>query len=423
MKLRDYQEDALQAIRDDIEQPGASLVVMPTASGKSHVIAAAAVLRPRVMPYVAADSDVFTLHVREWGIAPVLILQPSQELLVQNMAKLALLVPSEQIGVYSASFGRKEIKTFTFATIQSVYKTPELFKHIHLVILDEAHGMAVRSLGTMYTSFLRGMGNPKVLGFTATPYRLELAYYRDEMGNLQANTMLKLINRMRHKSQKEMFWKRIIYHVPHRKLLAAGWLAPLEYIDAPLLPYREIPVNVSHSDYNLHAYVNSIIGREADIISTIAEAQRRFKSVLVFCATTEQARHLSEVIKGSAVVLGDSDKKKRRQIVEDFKAGRIKTVFNVGTLTTGFDHPALDCVILLRPTRSLPLYNQMLGRLTRTAVGKTYGTVIDLTGTCKAMGKIETFELYRNDRNLWDLRTEKHHGWHDRILFSFAVQQ
>lgn len=399
MKLRPYQEVALNAIEKNLYVPGASLVVMPTASGKSHVIAAAATL-----------------------LAPVLVLQPTQELLQQNYDKMKLIVDEKEIGIYSASFNKREIKKFTFATIQSVYQKPELFEHIKLVILDECHGLAPRSLGTMYMEFLDAIGRPKIFGFTATPYRLETGYTRsrDWTGEMQltAATMLKMLNRMRHKSQKTTFWKGIIYQIPHRMLLERGYLSPLVYLDHPLLPYSEIPINKAHSDYNLEAYSQAIVGREADILSTIAEAQQRFKSVLVFCATTDQAKHLSSVIKGSAVVLGDTDKKERKTIVDAFKNGSIKTVFNVGTLTTGFDHPALDCVILLRPTRSLPLYNQMLGRLTRIAPGKTCGTVIDLTGTCRALGRIETFELYLTESRLWDLRTEKHEGWHDRVLFS-----
>jgi DNA repair protein RadD len=400
MALRDYQQDAVNAIIKDIDKPGNSLVVMPTASGKSHVIAEAARLR----------------H-------PVLILQPSRELLAQNRAKLALLVDKKDIGTYSASFDEKTIRNFTFATIQSVYKKPELFSHIKLVIIDECHGLAPRALGTMYTSFITAIGSPKVIGFTATPYRLELSYFYNAAGELEAATMLKLINRMRHKSAKKMFWERIIYKVDHQYLLDKGYLSPIEYIYEPLMPYAEIPVNKSYSDYNLEAYAEAIVGREAQILSTIAEAQKRYKSLLVFCATTAQAIDLSKVIKGSGVVTGTTPKAERERIVECFKSGKIKTVFNVSCLTTGFDHPELDCILLLRPTRSLPLYNQIIGRLTRLAPGKTKGTVIDFTGTCRAMGRVETFQLYKNEFNLWDLRTEKHQKWHNKVLFSRLIEQ
>ena len=274
----------------------------------------------------------------------------------------------------------------------------------------------------MYTQFITKIGSPKVLGFTATPYRLEVGYFRHENGDLEACTMLKLINRMRHKTHKKMFWKRIIFKVDHAVLEAKGYLSPLKYINQPLLPYEEIPVNISRSDYNLEKYEKAIDGREAIILSTIAEAQKQFKSLLVFCPTTAQATHLSSVIVGSRVVLGDTPKKERQQIIEDFKSGKVKTVFIVGTLTTGFDKPDLDCVVLLRPTRNLPLYMQMLGRLTRIAPGKTHGTVIDLTGTCAAMGRIETFQLYKNQYGLWDLRTETHDKNHDRVLFTRQIE-
>lgn len=399
MNLRPYQQQAVNNIIADLQKPGASLVVMPTASGKSHVIAATAML-----------------------VQPVLILQPSQELLAQNYAKLALLVPKKEIGIYSASFNSKEIKKFTFATIQSVYKCPEKFTHIKLVIMDEAHGLAPRSLNSMYTKFLADIGQPKVIGLTATPYRLEIGYFWNQAGDLEAQTMLKLINRMRHKTHKEIFWKRIIYKIDHQTLLDQNYLAPLQYIHEPLIPYEEIPVNISRSDYNLEAYQDKIVGREAIILNTIAEAQKRFKSLLVFCATVPQAEQLASVIKGSAVVTAKTKTKDRQAIIEGFKSGAIQTVFNMGTLTTGFDKPDLACIILLRPTRSLPLYNQMLGRLTRPFPGKEYGQVIDLTGTCKQMGRIETFELYINEYKRWDLRTEKHEGWHDRVLFSRIIE-
>lgn len=403
MKLRPYQQEAYKAILEDIQLPEPALAVLPTASGKSHIIA----------------SVVAALN------APVLILQPSQELLEQNEEKLALLVPKRDIGIYSASFGKKEIKKFTFATIQSVYKIPGLFSHIKLVIIDEAHGLNPKEFETMYMEFLKGMGDPKVIGLTATAFRLAIGYvaHYDKVRkkvNLEAVTTLKMLTRMRHKKMKRNFWKRIVFNVSHKELLEQGYLSPLEYIDKPLLPYAEIPINKSHSDYDLEAYAKTIVGREATILRTIAEAQKRYKSILVFCSTTEQAKTLQKVMKRSELVLAETKRSQRSDIIGRFKSGKLQTIFNVGTLTTGFDHPALDCLILLRPTRSPVLYNQILGRLTRIARGKAVGTVIDLTGTCRNMGKIETFELYQTGK-VWDVRSERHRSFHNKILFSRKI--
>ena len=132
MKLRYYQQEAFEAIKDDLEISGNSIVAIPTGGGKSHVIAATASIAEKV-----------------------LILQPSQELLKQNMEKLSAIIGSENIGVFSASFKRKEIKQFTFATIQSICKKPELFLDTELVLMDECHGLAPRSAGTMYKKFFK----------------------------------------------------------------------------------------------------------------------------------------------------------------------------------------------------------------------------------------------------------------------------
>lgn len=399
--LRDYQEAAVQAIKRDLPTTGNSVVVMPTGAGKSWIIA-------------------YTAQIA----GNVLILQPSQELLKQNMEKLESIIGPSDIGVYSASFNRKEIKKYTFATIQSIYKIPDQFAGLFkLIIVDECHQIAVRSASSMYTDFFKAVGSPKVIGLTATPYRLENAYHKDNWGDLIQSSMIKMLPRMRHKDAKKCFWDKIIFNVSHQTLLNLGYLSPIQYVDKPLMEYSEIPVNQSRSDYNLEKYRDAIIGREADIINTIGEAQKRFKSVLVFCATTEQAKDLSEVIVGSKCVFGETDTKERKAIIDGFKSGEIKTVFNCNCLTTGFDHPGLDCIILLRPTRSIVLYNQMIGRIVRTAPGKSFGTVVDLTGTVKHLGKVESFRIYKNERGLWNLETETRKEWHDYPIFSMVINK
>jgi len=254
---------------------------------------------------------------------------------------------------------------------------------------------------------------------TASPFRLTLTYMK--VGNqLYAATGVAMINRMRGKATT-MFWKRIIHVVSHPELVEQGYLVPLEYISEPLMDYEAIPINISHSDFNLEKYSQMVIGMEAQILNTIAEAQRRYKSVLVFAADTSQAMRLSEIVKGSAVVLGDTPKKERAKTVKGFKSGEIKTVFNCNCLSVGFDFPELSCIILLRPVRSPILYLQMLGRLTRPAPGKTHGTVIDLTGSVKALGSVESFEVYREDGWAWNVRSEKVDGFHGKMLFKMKI--
>ena len=171
-KLRPYQQQASDAaIRFlvDGSRKGHGLMVLPTGSGKSLVIAD---IVNRL------DTD-------------VLILQPSKEILEQNYEKLCsygFLFCS----IYSASCGRKEVNKATFATIGSVYKKPDEFRHFRYVIIDEAH-LASEDPDGMYMTFLKDIG-AKCVGLTATPYRLYTTGTREEPGS-----MLRFLTRLRGK--------------------------------------------------------------------------------------------------------------------------------------------------------------------------------------------------------------------------------
>lgn len=389
---RYYQEDALSAIKQNLTIEGNDLVVLPTGAGKSIVIAG-------IADHLNCD---------------VLILQPSKEILEQNSAKLALYVGWHEIGIFSASMDSKEIRKFTFATIGSVYKKPELFSHFKIVLIDEAHGLNPKDTGSMFVKFLKAIGNPKVIGFTATPYRNMNGYHR--IGSvLEVAVTLKLICRI-----KPEFWKRIIYNINNAELTAKGFLSPLKYIDATLVKQAEIPLNKSQSDFDLEKYDKQIQREEKHqrILKGIDWAEKNHKSVLVFCSSIAQAQRYSDLTPNSACVHSKISKGERERIINEFKDGTIKTVFNVGVLTTGFDHPALDCIILIRPTRSLLLYYQMLGRGVRIAEGKTHCMVIDFSGSLKAMGKISTIKLTKP--YLWELTTETG-SWHNRPLYKYQL--
>lgn len=397
LQLRDYQTQAIDKILWAQQLDGNDLCILPTGAGKSVVIADLA---------------------KRLG-KPILILQPSKEILTQNYKKLCLYVSPDQIGIYSASLQSKEVKYYTFATIQSIYKKPEEFQHYEIVIIDECHTVNPKNMGSMFTSFINAIGNPKVIGFTATPYRLGLNYaykydpkYKKKF--LSGITATKMINRMR-----PVFWNRIIFNINNADLLAEGYLSPLEYIDRSVIEHANIPVNKSQSDFDLFGFEMAISRYEDRILKTLAFAEKESKHVLVFCSSVGQAEKFQLLTPGSYVVTAKTPSKDRDRIIEDFKNGTIKTVFNVGVLTTGFDHPSLDCIVLLRPTRSIALYYQMLGRGVRISEGKKSCKVIDVTGTVRSIGKVESIKLDKNDGK-WDLKTDTG-WWHNVELYSYRV--
>jgi len=388
--LRDYQKKCVDKLLWAHALTGSDIAVLPTGAGKSIIIAELA-------------------HKLN---QPILILQPSKEILEQNYNKLCHYVDESEIGIYSASMKQKELGFYTFATIQSIYRKPELFTQFRTVIIDECHLVDPKNLSGMYTSFLESIGNPKVIGMTATPYRMSLMYRQNEALGLEAITTIKLINRM-----KGRFWQRIVFVIDHVELVAQGHLVPLRYIDKSVVRHNEIPLNASHSEFDLQAFERKILDKREEIIHALTFAQALSTSVLVFCSSVEQANDLAEEMHGS-VVTAETKKRQREQIIEDFKMGKSKMVFNVGCLTTGFDHPSLGVIVLLRPTRSLGLYTQMLGRGCRNSPGKRFCRVIDLTGNVSGMGRIETIRIVKKEK--WEIESESG-SWHNRPLDSFML--
>jgi DNA repair protein RadD len=130
-------------------------------------------------------------------------------------------------------------------------------------------------------------------------------------------------------------------------------------------------------------------------------------SCLVFVRAVEEARELASITPFSAYLHAETEKKERAQIIKAFKSGSIKTVYNVGILTTGFDYPELDTIILARPTMSLALYVQMIGRGIRIAEGKEHVSVLDMCGNLKRFGKIEELIIENDEQEGWVLRNDK----------------
>lgn len=371
---------------------GNSVVVAPTGSGKSIIIA----------------------EVARQLNKNILIFQPSKEILRQNKEKLSTLVSPDEIGVFSASMGEKTIKKYTLCTIGSVYTKPELFSEFGMVLLDECHLLNPKKLNTMYRKFFTKAKISKVIGLTATPYRLETWMERHPKGYFIAHTSTKLINR-----HLNPFWSRILVSLTTRSLVDAGYLLPLTYIDKELIPQSSIPANTSKTDFNLTVYQRKLVDKQDEIVNALNHAKLNFHHTLVFCTSIQQADNLQLLVPG-AVVTSDTPKKLRDKIIVDFMAGKIAVVYNVGCLTTGFDFPSLDCIVVIRPTQSIALHVQMLGRGVRPSPEKKTCTVIDLAGNYKKLGKMEDVRVVRTEGG-WDIETDKGF-WHGVEVYNYKVQ-
>lgn len=392
MQLRDYQQQAVNAIMADFNVLGNSVVVAATGAGKSLMIA-------EVANRLAAE--------------PLLVLSPTKEITEQNLEKLQIYF--DDVGIYSAGMSSKTIKHITIATIQSAYKTPELFTAFKHVLIDECHQVSVDDNYGMYMNFLHSLGVEKVIGFTATPFRMSHTYLPPEYNKIATTT--KVITRMRGK-REACFWSRVIVNITTEFLIERGYLCKPTYFDNSSITHEHIPTNKSASDFNLEAYAEMILPDEENYLHTIKKLGDISKSVLVFCLNVDQATRFASSITNGAVVSAYTTKKERERIIKGFKDLSIKYVFNVATMTTGFDHPELDGIVLIRPTRSLALYSQMCGRGMRMFSLKETCRIIDFSGTVKSIGHAETIKIVKRGRS-WELESARCQNWHGKVLYVF----
>jgi DNA repair protein RadD len=274
--------------------------------------------------------------------------------------------------------------------IGSVMKHMSFFKHFKHVLIDECH--LVNPEKGMYKEFFEDEQR-KVIGLTATPYRLCSG---------RGGAMLKFITRTRPK-----VFTDVIYHCQVSELLAKGFLASLKYYDITKLDLSRVRTNSTGADYDEKSLLQEF--ERVDIYKDIVGWTKRLlnpksgiprKGILIFTRFIREAEKLASEIPNCAIVSGSTPKEERARILKGFKDGRIKVVANVGVLTTGFDYPELDTVVLARPTKSLSLYYQMVGRVIRPCQGKE-GWVVDLSGNFRRFGRVEELRIEQPEKGKW----------------------
>ncbi|MCG6557675.1 DEAD/DEAH box helicase [Ruegeria sp. 1NDH52C] len=361
LTLRPYQQAAITAIYGYFQtHTGNPLVVIPTAGGKSLVMAS----------FIEGV-------LKAWPDQRILIVTHVRELIAQNHAEMIGLWPDAPSGIYSAGLGKREAQArILFAGIQSIHRRAGEIGHTDLVLIDEAHLIPGKS-STMYRRFLDALKgiNPalKVIGLTATPFRLDSG--------------------MLHEGQNALFTD-IAYEAPVRELIDAGYLSPL-VSKQPVTRLDVSKVGTRAGDFiarDLAAAVDQEAITRAAVTEIIAHGRDR-KSWLAFCSGVEHARHVAEEFGRQGIscrtIFGDTPKDERDAILAAFKRGEIRALASMGVLTTGFNAPGVDLIALLRPTKSAGLYVQMVGRGTRLAPGKENCLVLDFAGNVRRHGPID----------------------------------
>jgi len=335
---RDYQAWASAGFFSYFEKGGTGhpVIAMPTGTGKSVVI-----------------SDLIVTILGTWAGQRILMLAPTKELVKQNSEKLLTMWPSAPLGVCSASLDRYETGLpVTFGTIGTVINRKEELGRIDLVFIDECHLVSdneATQYRTLLDYLLEKNPNCKAVGLSATPYRLGVGHITD--GGLFTDvcfdsTTLEAFN-----------W-----------FIEQGYLTPL--IPRPTqLMLDTKGVSSAGGEFRPGSLERAI--NKADVTTeAMSEAitlSANCSHILVFSTGIEHAEAIGAELEsyGETVVVIHSKSKTRDEDLRRFLAGEVRWCVNFGILTTGFDFPALDCIVMLRPTKSPGLWVQMLGRGTR----------------------------------------------------------
>ncbi|CAM4257439.1 DEAD/DEAH box helicase [Pseudoalteromonas byunsanensis] len=354
--LRPYQKEAVQnTIAHFRLSDEPAVIVLPTGAGKSLVIAELARLARH----------------------KILVLAHVKELVEQNAQKYASFDLSASI--FSAGLGQKSLsEQVTFASIQSIARNLEqLTSYFSLVIIDECHRVSAEE-DSQYGKVIKALKvhnpNLKVLGLSATPYRLGMGWiYQNHYHGFVRGT-------------SESPFKRCIYELPLRYMIKNGYLTPPKEVDPAVSHYNFSSLKSDQFGRYSQEDMNTLLSAQTratfSIISHIIEQSKQRSGVMIFAATVMHAKEIfSYLPKGSAaLIIGETETVNRDNIIKDFKNKTLKFLVNVSVLTTGFDAPHVDLIAILRPTESVSLYQQIVGRGLRLSQGKKDCLVLDYAG-------------------------------------------
>lgn len=360
MKLRDYQQRTLDELYAWFEagNKGNPCIVAPTGAGKSHMIAA-----------------LCKGALQDYPETRILMLTHVKELIEQNAEKMLQHWPGAPLGIFSASLRRKDLEEpITFAGIQSIRSRAKEIGHIDLAIIDECHLVSHKNEGS-YRHLIEQLTaiNPRlrVVGLTATPYRLGHGLITDEPALFHA----------------------LLDPVSIEELVYKGYLAKL----SSKTTQTKLNLSGVHKrggefiESELQAAVDKKLTNEAVVREVIERAGDR-KAWLFFCAGVKHAQNMANMLRDCGIeadcVTGDTPKRQREGILEAFKSGKIRALTNANVLTTGFDYPDIDLIAMVRPTMSPSLYVQMAGRGMRPKSHTDHCLVLDFAGVVETHGPI-----------------------------------
>jgi DNA repair protein RadD len=391
MNLRPYQREAVDAVWHHLrERDDNPVVVIPTGGGKTPVMA-----------------EICRQAVEEWN-GRVLILAHVKELIEQSVDKLKALCPKIRVGINSAGLGRRDrTQSVIVAGIQSVFRDAGKLDAFDLILVDEAHMIPPEGDGR-YRQFLADskLVNPnvRIIGLTATPYRMSSGMICSDDGYLN----------------------HVCYEIGVRELIVQGFLSKLITKNG-LTRANTDDVSIRGGEF-VASDLEQLMDRQELVYAAceeIVEHAKDRRSVLIFSSGIQHGLHIKDALQDRhssecGFVCGSTPDGERERTLARFKAGSLKFLCNVNVLTTGFDAPATDCVVMLRPTMSAGLYYQMVGRGFRLADGKENCLVLDFGGNILRHGPVDAIQAEEKRRKSGEPPAKECPSCHSVIACGYA---
>jgi superfamily II DNA or RNA helicase len=377
MELRDYQKQHVEEIISSFKDFQSVLLQMPTGTGKTNVFC-----------------EIAKIFKQKYENKRILIIVHRIELVDQIINRLKLFgIKSGKVQGNSTIDSSFQIHTGTIQTLINSSKI-RLFVNPSLVIVDEAHHIVARQYSELLEKVL--FSNSKLLGVTATPLRLDGKGFNNIFQKLIVSSQIK-------------------------EFIKLNFLCPIKHYASPIPNLNKIKVNYSVDysfDYDEQDLNNYYSKPEliADVINTLNEFASN-KKVILFVFSVQYGKMLTEKLKAlnikSIFIDAKTSKIQRNQYINEFKSSSGQFVLvNVDIFTEGFDCPDVEVVQLVKPTKSLVKYLQMVGRVTRIFENKEFGIVLDNANLWLDHG------LVTNNR-YWTLEgVEKEQEYDDDLIFT-----
>lgn len=338
--LRPYQiaiiDEARAKMRAGIKSV---LLVSPTGSGKTALTA-------HMLKTAASKqmSSMFIVHRRE--------------LVKQSMKAFARV--GVRHGIIAAGFPEDRQPLTQIASIQTLARRWTRYRRPQLIVWDECPHIAAKSWAEVYKAY----PDAYHVGLTATPCRLDGKGLRDYFKDIVSGPTV-------------------------------SWLIENKFLSNYKL-FAPPGISVSGLHVRMGDFVKSELAAACDKPTITGDAIKHYqkraagKRAVVFCASIEHSKHVVEQFKAAGIaaehVDGETPNEERDAAIGRFESGHISVLSNVELFGEGFDLPAIEAAILLRPTTSLALYLQQVGRALRPSPGKSHAVILDHAGNCDRHG-------------------------------------